>query len=416
MSALPSFSRAGIVGFLGGFAVDSPIDGMRHDANSLGAFTGALTANHATLGLSDRDDLAGLSAGARARLDSMARTVRLDSVTRTADTLLVERLGREGAIRSRVDSAFRERGVARADSLNRIRRADSTATTGFHFARELEEIYAEVMRTPFPAQDAWSLFPRRSINPGAKRHGFRRITRNGDATIPDVGASRTEVLYDQSTIVTSFGWDIFEAMTSEFANSNYVAEGMRAAQETLMELGDHLIWNGSAVNRFYGVLNTPRLPRIYSSTPFDGTASVDDVLAALNRAANYSRLASKGALKPDSVIFGDRVASYLAETRLGTPNDTTILEYWLRTNSAGIRRYQTSHHLDGTLRNGRSGILFYVADASRGIGNAVGADFTMLPPQQAVFSNRVYCYMRLGGVVMPDVGNQCLLEVVTQVP
>lgn len=418
MSALHTAFSGKVSPFLGGFALASPIDGVIPDENALGGVTGSLAGFHANCRLDSSDDINGLSEGQRQRLDSLGRNVRVEMLARHADSLLATGAA-TAADRSRIDSAWAERGRRDSARLDRVARRDSgvAATSGYHFARELEDISAELLRTPSPVDNSWVLFPRFSINPGARKWGYRRITRTGDASfyvggnepIPTVNNARSEILFGQHTLVTSFQWDMFEAMASDFAGSNYVSEGLAACQSALMEFGNQLNWFGSAAHGVYGIVGFPRMPRIYSSTPFDGTASVDDVLAALDRAYDYSALASKGTLKHDTVVMGRRVHAYLARTRLGTVTDTRLLPYWMQ--SRGISAVEIADELDGTMRNGRSGILFYRRDPRTGISIALGSDFSTLPPQLNVFSQRVYCYMRYGGIRCPDVGAQTLLEV-----
>ena len=409
--------------FQGGFALPSPVDGFSPDASALGGLTGAIQGTHINVRLDSGDDTTGLDERASERISSEIRRNRVDLVARHADSLLAERS--VGDQRRRIDSAWAER--ARRDSADPDRRSrldsygrrDSgiAATTGLHFARELEDIAAQVLDTPIPPNNGWSLFPRYGINPGAKRWGYRRRTGTGDASffvggnepIPAVNNARSEILFNQHTLVTSFGWDIFEAMSSDFAGSNYVRDGLDQCNRTLLEFSNALIWEGSAAHACYGVLNFPRLPRIYSSTAFDGTASADDVVAALNRALWYSRLSSAGTLDHDSVAMGERVYKFLSTTRMGTVSDKTILQYWQDTS--GVRVIQRVRELDGAGRNGRSCIFFYSANTQGGVSVALGQDFTMLPPQMTGFSNRVFCYMRFGGLRIPDVGGCTLLEV-----
>lgn len=406
--------------FLGGFAVPSPVDGVMPDEGALAAVSGTLSGFHAQLGLGSGDDTAGISSTQQSRIDSLGRDIRVRLTARHADSLLAQGMP-TAAARSRVDSAWTERARRDSARLDRVHRADATipATSGYHLARELEDISAEVLRTAEAPRNGWTLFPRFGINPGAKRWGFRRITRTGDASfyvggnepIPSVNNARNEVLFPQHTLVTSFGWDMFEAMASDFASSNYVSEGLAACQLALSELGNHLIFNGSPAHGCFGLLNYPKMPRIYSSTAFDGTASVDDVLAALNRAYNYSTQASKGTLRHNTVVMGRRVYNYLSDTRIGTVTDTTILQFWM--SSKGITSVEIADELDGAGRNGRSLVLFYNRDPRTGVSVALGADFTALPPQLMGFGSRVYCYMRFGGLRIPDIGGQTLLEVET---
>lgn len=398
MSANPLHTfRVPVHAFDGGFVLDGPAP----DSNTIGVLTGSIDGFHLAGG--DRD-------------------ARMDAAIRHTDSWLRDKVGSDGAMKRRLDAAAKEYAHGAGRRLDSIRRADAAVTNGFHLARELEYKFQRQLETKFPEQDAFRLFPIETIPAGAKTHTFNRITRVGDAAffdggnepIPTVNNTRTESVYDVATIATSFEYDVFTDMASGFAGTDYVGNGLRAANAVLNEFADRIVWSGNAARKFYGVLNTPGLARIVEPTLFDGSASVDDVLAALNRGAAFSDRTSNGVMGPTKVVMGRRVYRYLSTTRLDTLGQMTILKYWLENNPLDIRvQVAKSWHLDGSGPGGRSGILFYRDDGDAGIQNVVASGFTMLPVQQQVFTNRIYCYMRLGGIRMPDVGNQCLVWVTT---
>lgn len=378
-------------------------------------------------GRNDALDAAGAIEAFSLQPEASQARARLDSNTRRIDALFGERYSADPAtsalLRDRLrrrDAAHDEKSRRRVDAIDGKRRdANVSATSGWFLARELEYIYPEVVQAPYPAMDSWTLFPTANVDPGRKTHTYRRVRHFGDARlyiggneIPVVNSARDEVSYPMHTLVTSLQYDLFESLASGDGAPDKLREDMAAADRVLHELGDHLHWHGDAANKFYGVVNTPGMPTRYSSTAFDGSASADDVLAALFAAANHARLASKGTMGPDSIVFSQRVYAYLSQTRLGSVNDTTILEFFLK-QRPDITSVEQSWHLDGTGTGGRSGILFYRRDRMRGIQVTIGSGFTMLPVQELVFNRRVYFYMRLGGVVQREVDNQLLMWVTT---
>jgi hypothetical protein len=297
------------------------------------------------------------------------------------------------------------------------KRADAfNGSAGFHMARQLEHIYAEVLREPFPLQNAFTLFPVDStVPPGARTHTVRRLYQDGEATvyrggnkgIPRVGVSQQEEQFPVRHYVTAFAYTLFDQLASNFANTAYVSELLRVARDVVMELANRKTWYGDPENGLYGVLNYPWLAKRAVSTPFDGTADADDVIAALNTLANSPVENSKATYRPDTFATSMRIRNYLMNTRMGTVNDTTIGEFWLRTNSLGIKAIEEAWELQGVGPGGTDGGLFYRRDR-RGIANVIPQPFTTLPVQSLGFEDTTFCYMSHGGVIMRDVGNNIL--------
>lgn len=341
---------------------------------------------------------AGIAAGRMqanaARMDSLLAQFRTDSP--------------EAA--KRLDSAI-------SDSIAKVKRQDSFAVSaGFHMARQLEHVYADVLREPFPMQNAFTLFPMdTSVDPGARFHTVRRVYQDGEAAvyragnrgIPRVGVSQREEQFPVKHYVTSFVYSLFEQLSSQFANSNLVAELLRTARDILMEFANDKTWNGDSVNGLYGVLNYPWIDKKLVATAFDGTADADDVIAELNDLANFPQETSKSTFKPDTVVVSPRVRNYLMNTARSATTDTTIGEFWLRTNSLGIKNIEEAWELQAAGPGDTDGILFYRRDRL-GITNVVPQPFSTLPVQAMGFEDVTFCWMSHGGVVMRDVGNNVL--------
>ena len=348
------------------------------------------------------------------RLNSNGMTVsaaRLQEHTQRFDSVVRELRAQNPGQAFNIDSALKK--AARAANL----REDAfSASAGLHMARQLEHIYAEVLREPFPVQNSWTLFPiDSSVPPGARTHTVRRVYQDGDAAvyrggqtpIPRVGVSQQEEQFPVRHYVTSFVYTLFEQISSAFANSGLIAELLRAARDIIMEFANQKTWYGDATNGIYGVLNYPWLPVKVVSTPFDGSADVDDVLAEMNSLANFPQENSKSTFRPDTVVVSPRVYNYLFNTRLGTVNDTTIGEFWLRTNSCGITKIEQAWEIQGVGPGGTDGILFYLKNRL-GIVNVIPQGFTTLPVQALGFEYTTFAYMSHGGVLMRDVGNNIL--------
>lgn len=305
----------------------------------------------------------------------------------------------------------------RFDAIERETRGDSfSASAGLHMARQLEHIYAEVLREPFPLLNAWTLFPLDlTVPPGARTHTVRRVYQDGEAAvyrggqspIPRVGVSQQEEQFPVRHYVTSFVYSLFEQLSSQFANTALVSELLRTARDVLMEFANDKTWNGDSTNGIYGVLNYPWLPKKVVATAFDGSAAADDVLAELNDLANFPQEQSRSTFKPDTLVVSPRVRNFLMNTPRSATTDTTIGEFWLRTNSLGIKSIEEAWELQGVGPSSTDGVLFYRRDRL-GIANVLPQPFTTLPVQSMGFEDTTFAYMSHGGVIMRDVGNNIL--------
>lgn len=352
----------------------------------------------------------------RTSFDEMTRAREVDNHRRLDALLPGFRARMDPALAQRFDSLVTDIGRARRRRTDAARGDAFTPSAGFHLSRQLEYHYNEVLREPFPPNNAMLLFPMNTSVPvGAQYHTVTRIFADGEATvyrggnagIPRVGVSQVEERFQIRYYVTSFVYSLFEELASAFANSGVVAEKLRVARDVLNQFLNWKTWYGDTVNGIYGVLNYPWLDKKIVATAFDGSASPDDVLEEFNRLANYPAEMSRTTYKPNRVVTSPRVRNYLMTTARTSTSSETIGEFWLRTNALGIKAIDEAQELSGAGPGGTDAVLFF-RDDRFGIENVVPAPFATLPVQSFAFDNYVFCWMAHGGVVMRDVGNNIL--------
>jgi hypothetical protein len=313
-------------------------------------------------------------------------------------------LARKGHLRARFDSIHRE---IRGDAFD--------PSAALHMARDLEHVYTDVLREQFPAQNAFTLFPLdNSVPVGARTHTVRRLFQDGEAKvyragleIPRVGLSQQEEQFPVRHYVNSFAIDLFERLSSQFANFAEAAEKLRVARDVMMEFANIKTWYGDDLNGIYGVLNYPWLPKLVVATPFVSASAADDILAELNSIVNFPEEQSKATFAPNTVVTSPRVRNFLSNTRIAGAVDNTLMKFWLETNSQGITSIEAARELQGVGPGGTDGFLAYRRDRL-GIVNVIPQAFTTLPVQSQGFEDMTFAYMSHGGVIMRDVGNNVL--------
>lgn len=320
-------------------------------------------------------------------------------------------------------NARRKINARRLDSLReggrqfRSSRCDSVdAPQGFHLAEDLEYIYGEVLRTEYEPNGAMSLFPLDTRVPaGARNHTVRRLDHYGKADwhrndakhLNTVGASQAEQTFPVKTAAVAIELDFFEQQASDFANSNLRGELEMAARATLMDFANEKIWHGDEDHGFYGVLNYPWLPKLPFPTAVNSSTNADTFLYNMHRFSNMPNKITKTVFTPNTIVTSPRLRSWMANTPRSSTSDTTILEYYLRTNEY-IGSIVSDPEMQGIGDNGEDGMLMYRANDLRSIANVVPVPFAMLPMQVSGFNMHIPVYMRLGGVVMRNPLNNLL--------
>ena len=338
-----------------------------------------------------------------------------------ADALMQKRAGLnpfqafvEGS-KKHVDSMLRRYALDRQDAAPTFAPGAS-----FHLNRELEHSLNEVLREKYEPMNSFRLFTAdTSTPPGATSVHAARLHDYGEAgfyrrgkPIPMVGNNKQDQAWPVRYAVAGFGYSLFERLSSDFANSNMVAENMRTCREILMRFVNWVNWFGNEAVGMYGITNSPYMPRYISSVAFNDTSSPIDILNALLDAASYPETASKGTYKPNACVMSPRLRKYVfnRDKNSVSASDKSIGQVFVERQEE-IDSVDSAAELQGTGPGSTDGILIYRKDRMGIERVQVGGVFNALPPQDQGMETIVPCWCGTGGIRMRDPGTNVLMWV-----
>ena len=315
----------------------------------------------------------------------------------------------------------REENVRRFDAMGRTlaeTRNDSfEAGMGFYQARQLEQIYPTVLREEYPKRNAMTLFNiDTSISPGVRYHTVQRIYDQGEIAVyraglkvPTVNVAAYEERFPIKHYVTSIVYDLFEALSSGYANTSKIAEMMRVARDIMEEFVNFRSWYGADAEGFFGVLNYPWLRKkiiaqgMYSgavASDGDKQSIVDAVLELWHTPADDTL----STFSPTDMAVSGRLIRFWKRTYFNSVKETVFSRI---ADIVGEANIHEASELKGVGPGGTDGILCYRKDRL-GISNTIVQPMTGLPLQEFGFDSRQFFYMTHGGVIMRNVANNIL--------
>jgi len=342
-------------------------------------------------------------------LPRMVMAERAKAVRRDSDGPLPGwRKAAEAAIKELFESGVRA---------GNIRRDSFQANTGIFLARDLEHIYDDVLREPFPAPNAYKLFHQDSSVPvGKTSHTVRRVYQTGEAqwyrggkAVKRVTVNQQEMSFPVRYAVDSFGYSIFERMSAQAASFDLHGEDMLAAREILTQFLNRAFWFGAPQVGLHGVLDYPWLPKKAIATVFNTDSDPRDVLHELNRLASFPREKSRTVFQSDRMAMTPRLRNFLFETPWSplAADGLSIGEKFINAH-ASIKTIDEAWELEAVGPNGEDGILVHQSGRNGIAIVTPGGPFNALPPQEEAFDLTVYAYAACGGVIMRNVGGNVL--------
>lgn len=358
-----------------------------------------------------------------------ARSRVLDAYARHCDSQLIAAMG--GRLGSGVREYFaaaaqtRVRNLqARADAEGRRFDAQSFIAGGVGgFPRDFDFIRTKIWEEEVQPLSAYSAFPMDTSVPlGARTHTARRELGAGTAAIyrggseiPRATIGFVEEQFGVIFIVCAVGQNMFETLTLDFANIQAYEKGLRRAKRLVDERANDVAMFGDASSKVYGILKYPSLPKKVLPLAFSdaGTPDYPAQVRQLQDLGNEPAILSGTRFKPNRLAISPALNGYLS-TRQHSSNatDTTMLEYYVRTNTLGITEALEMPELSGIGPNGEDGILFWRDDADT-VQNVVLQPTTTLPVfQSGPLDQLTVVYTAVGGMVCGNVGN-CVLGYAT---
>ena len=310
---------------------------------------------------------------------------------------------------------------ARADALGVRLDASFIAGGVGGFPRDFEFIRTKVWEEALQPLSALTMFPIDSSVPlGARTHTARREIGGGTAAIhrggteiPRATIGFVEQQFGVVYVVSSVGTNFFEQLTTDFANIQAYEKGLKRAKRLVEERVNDIFLFGDTASQVYGVLKYPDLPKKVLPLAFTDAGSPDyrAQIRQLQDLGNEPVIQSGTRFAPNRVAISPELNAFLStrkhETSGGT--DTTMLEYWLRTNTLGITKVDVMPELSNIgPAAAPHGVLYWRDDSDTVQLELIQPPTTLPVYQSSPLDQETVVYAALGGAVMGDVGN-CIL-------
>lgn len=296
-------------------------------------------------------------------------------------------------------------------------RADSA---GAFFARELEQISPEILRDKYGKLNSMVAgnfnVTLGAVRPGARKltlrrlsqHGKAKTIRNDDSAIPNVGISRKEQSFKVVYGAVGQTWNIWDQDSADFANLDLAGEFGLASERVLGQWLNEINFNGDVPSEVYGILNNPEMARFHSGTPFTSASTPEDILAALNRGANYAATYSGDTFYSDTLGLSVRANAYLSQRMFGAAAPgKSILAVFLD-NHPTVKTVKVMRELQDTTANRKDKFLFYQNDKTA-MDLLIGQPYVLIPGVPGQMRRSAVAFCSALGNLQRYSGNNCLM-------
>lgn len=309
------------------------------------------------------------------------------------------------------DPSFRYRAELSGTNLDAVASGGAVA-----FLRDLEHVYAELLREQYEDLNAKALIPIDTQVPlGKKKHTVRRIEHQGQMNWyrgnsekeGNVDFTTDEKTFPVNIATTKIQMNFFDQLAQGQVRSTSLEGELRnAASRVADEFYNEKTWFGDPDVGHLGVWNYPFVPKLVAGTTFGPGGGTP--LAQLNEMLRLARLnndRTKGKFYPLEVAMPIRYVDYFRETYIDVSGSkATILEEFLKLSK--IRQVHEVHETsEAGPSNGAGGnydIMFFFRRDRRAIASSVIKTLTYMPLQREGFEMYIPAYMVLGGVIMRD--------------
>jgi hypothetical protein len=219
------------------------------------------------------------------------------------------------------------------------------------FQRELEAVKRRAFEKDYPQLKGLMLFPQSSeVDEGAEsivyqefdRTGIAKVIANYADDIPRADVTGKENISPVRGIASSFGYSVQDVAAAAKVGRPLVQRKANAARQAIDQKLDRIAWEGDPSHGLQGVLRIPNtnivVPATAAASP-NGTGwnatsgkAPDEILQDLGNLLQAVIDATNGVESPDTVLLPLTEYGYLNRTPRSATSDTTIMEFFRRTN------------------------------------------------------------------------------------
>jgi len=220
------------------------------------------------------------------------------------------------------------------------------------FTRQLEHIKSQTYDVLYPEYSATRLIPvSTEAGPGAKTITYRQWDAVGTSKIlasyaddlPRVDVDGKEFTSPVRPHGNAYGYNVDEIEEARMAGVNLTARKALASRQSYEQFVNKIAWfaNGSNSPEYAGLIGLLYAPNITTGTAHTGGTSgkvkwaeknVDEILKDMNDTVQGIIDLTKGVERPDTILLPLAQYGIISTKRLGDGSDTTILDFFLRTN------------------------------------------------------------------------------------
>ncbi len=281
---------------------------------------------------------------------------------------------------------------------------------GLFLARELEQVLARTFEVQYSDIKYSSVLPiSTEVGPGADSFTYRIFDAQGQmkliadkaSDLPRADVLRKEVTHQVRSLGASFGYSIQETRAAAMVpGMNLEQRRANAVRRAYEEKVQDVAFFGDAGVSMDGFFNNANVDKTVPSKWFDdATITTDEMLEILNEAPTSIVQGSNMKETPNTMLVPYDVYRIISTTARSTTSDTTVLEFFLRTNPF-IRSIEPINELEAAKSDlAKDRIICYDRSPEK-VQLHLPRTLEFLPPVRSNLEFTVAAHARIGGVAL----------------
>jgi hypothetical protein len=281
---------------------------------------------------------------------------------------------------------------------------------GVFLARELETILARTFEVEYADIKYSSLIPiSTEVGPGADSFTYRVFDKQGSMKVitdkaqdlPRADVLRKEVTHPVRSLGASFAYTIQETRAAAMVpGMNLEQRRANAVRRAYEEKVQEIAYFGDSASGMKGFFNNDQVDKVVPNKWFD-TATTDEMLELLNEVP--TRLVQNSNMKemPNTMLVPYDVYRIISTTPRSTTSDTTVMEFYLRTNPM-ITAIEPINELEAGKSGGslsKDRVVVYDRSPDK-LQLHIPQPLEFLPPLRNALEFSVAAHARIGGLAM----------------
>ena len=281
---------------------------------------------------------------------------------------------------------------------------------GVFLARELETILARTFEVEYADIKYSQLIPLSTeVGSGADSFTYRVFDKQGSMKIigdkandlPRADVLRKEVTHPVRSLGASFAYTIQETRAASMVpGMNLEQRRANAVRRAYEEKVQEIAYFGDAASGMKGFFNNDQVDKTVPNKWFDA-ATTDEMLELLNEAP--TRLVQNSNMKemPNTMLVPYNVYRIISTTPRSTTSDTTVMEFFLRTNPM-ISAIEPINELEASKSGGvlsKDRVVVYDRSPDK-LQLHIPQQLEFLPPVRQALEFSVAAHARIGGLAL----------------